>query len=59
MKTQDDDNYDPICFNEYDYAKSKIETIMKNNSISSEYKIEFEKQENINQKIYLLRKICN
>jgi len=48
-----------VCFNEYDYAKSKIETIMKNNSISSEYKIEFEKQENINQKIYLLRKICN
>jgi hypothetical protein len=48
-----------ICFNEYDYAESKIETIMKNNSISSRYKIEFEKQENINQKIYLLRKICN
>ena len=48
-----------LCFNEYDYAESKMDTLLKNSSISNEYKIEFEKQENKNQKIYLLRKICN
>ena len=48
-----------LCFNEYDYAESKMDTLFKNSSISNEYKIEFEKQENKNQKIYLLRKICN
>lgn len=48
-----------VCFNEYDYAETKIESVIKNHSIANQYKIEYEKQENMNQKIYLLRKICN